>query len=390
MHIAALSAGGQAPSGRFNGAVHSVFRQACNIRLDDGRLLALLAPHLGNAPHGIRLDLPPGFGFSRQVAVGQRVGCRADVLRVASDELSIDLGAAQAWRGELPAGGVDLTNPDVAQAWRAAWHALRHARPRTDIPEIELIGWIVDDQGVRLARAARVLQVDQAARALDRLIGCGPGLTPSGDDLVVGFLAGLWSTIGRDPARRAFLQELCVAVVSAAAATGDISRAYLMHAAQGLFAEPLTTLAWHLCEGAAVADVERATMAALRVGHTSGADGAFGLLLGFAAWAAQSVLAGLSRASNVVAGLAPAIQSSFRRDGRLATAGDAWANILECGGCSGAVHREVSRMLTFPSSTSLQGGPWDRGNPSPPLPAVARGFPGSHGPVNADVVTTNG
>jgi hypothetical protein len=61
--------------------------------------------------------------------------------------------------------------------------------------------------------------------------------------------------------------------------------------------------------------VEGATMAALRVGHTSGADGAFGMLLGFAAWAPQSVLASLARASNVVAGLDPAIQSSFRATG---------------------------------------------------------------------------
>ena len=109
MHLAALSAGGQAPRGRFNGAVHSVFRQACNIRLDDGRMLALLAPHLGNVPHGVRVDAPAGFAFSRHLAVGERVGCRADVLRVAGG-LSVDLGSAHAWRGELPAANVDLRN----------------------------------------------------------------------------------------------------------------------------------------------------------------------------------------------------------------------------------------------------------------------------------------
>ena len=110
MHLAALSAGGQAARGRFNGAVHSVFRQACNIRLDDGRMLALLAPHLGNVPHGVRVDAPAGFAFSRHLAVGQRVGCRADVLRVAGG-LSVDLGSAHAWRGELPSANVDLTVP---------------------------------------------------------------------------------------------------------------------------------------------------------------------------------------------------------------------------------------------------------------------------------------
>jgi hypothetical protein len=284
MHVAALSAGGQAPRGRFNGAVHSVFHQACNIRLDNGRLLVLLGPQLGNVPHGVRLDVPAGFGFSRQVAVGQRVGCRADVLRVAGGELSIDLGTAQAWRGELPAGGVDLTSPEVARAWRAAWRTLQQGRPRIDSRGVAFAAPAVELEGVRLARAVRLWQPDEAARALDRLIGCGPGLTPSGDDLIVGVLAGLWSTTGHDPERRAFLRDLCAVVAAAAVATGDISRAYLTHAIHGRFAEPLATLAARICEGGDRGCVERATIAALRVGHTSGRDGAFGLLLGLAAW----------------------------------------------------------------------------------------------------------
>ena len=207
MHLAALSAGGQAARGRFNGTVHSVFRQACNIRLDDGRMLALLAPHLGNVPHGVRVDAPAGFGFSRHVAVGERVGCRADVLRVAGG-MSVDLGSAHAWRGELSSANVDLTVPQVAGAWRAAWRALRGERFRVDHADATTFRRAVDRQGGRLARAARALQADEAARALDCLIGRGPGLTPSGDDLITGFLAGLFSTTCDDRARRAFLEAV--------------------------------------------------------------------------------------------------------------------------------------------------------------------------------------
>ena len=122
-------------------------------------------------------------------------------------------------------------------------------------------------------------------RALERLIGCGPGLTPSGDDLVTGFLAGLFSTTGDDRARRAFLEAFCLSVAAAAAATADISRAYLTHAADGCFAEPLVTLARQIGAGADRGAIESATTAALRVGHTSGRAGVFGLLLGLAVWA---------------------------------------------------------------------------------------------------------
>ena len=41
---------------RFEGTVHSVFARALNIQLDGGRLLALVAPDLPNAPATIRVD----------------------------------------------------------------------------------------------------------------------------------------------------------------------------------------------------------------------------------------------------------------------------------------------------------------------------------------------
>jgi hypothetical protein len=288
VQLAALSAGSQAPRGRFNGTVHSVFRQACNIQLDDGRLLALLAPEVGNAPHGVRVDVPTGFDFADHVTAGRSVGCRADVLRVAGGELSIDLAPAQPWRGELPGAGVGLANGKVIRAWRAAWHALQRDRRRLDGGGLHSLGRAVDRQGACLARAARDLHADDATDALDRLIGCGPGLTPSGDDLVVGLLAGLWSTTGRRPARRAFLDALCSWVAAAAAAT----------------AEALLTLACRITEGADRGAIEAATAAALRVGYTSGGDGTFGLLLGLDAWAPRSVLP-LARTRNARDGASP-------------------------------------------------------------------------------------
>ena len=288
MRLAALSAGSQAPRGHFGGTVHSVFREACNIRLDDGGLLGLLGMHLGNVPHGVRLEVAADFDFRGHLTVGRTIGCRADVLRVAGSALAIDLGTAQPWAASLPPAGIDLERPAVDQAWRTAWDTLRRGRANAGDMKPNAPARRVDAQGVRLARAVRRLQNGEAARALDRLIGCGPGLTPSGDDLIVGFVAGVWSTAGDHPARRAFLQTFCRAVDAAAAATGDISRAYLTHASHGRFAERLTTLARQIGEGVRGDAVERATTAALRVGHSSGAAGVFGLLLGLSVWQAHA------------------------------------------------------------------------------------------------------
>jgi hypothetical protein len=320
MRLAALSAGGRAPRGRFNGAVHSVFRQACNIRLDDGRMLALLAPPLGNVPHGVRVDAPAGFVFSRHLAVGQRVGCRADVLRVEGG-LAFDLGSGQAWRDELSSVNVDLMVPAVTQAWRSAWYALRRGRPRADHAHATSLSRAVDRQGIRLARATRALRSDEAARTLERVIGCGPGLTPSGDDLITGFLAGLFGTACDDRARRTFLEAFCRTVTQAAAFTTDISRTYLTHAAAGWFAEPLATLARHIAAGADRGAIDSVTTAALRVGHTSGGAGVCGLLLGLIAWASKAGRLELTRPRELRTGPAPTGQASCRvRPGRPAEA----------------------------------------------------------------------
>ena len=338
MRLAALSAGGQAARGRFNGAVHSVFRQACNIRLDDGRMLALLAPPLGNVPHGVRVDAPAGFVFSRHLAVGQRVGCRADVLRVEGG-LAFDLGSAHAWRGELSSVNVDLMVPAVTQAWRAAWYALRRGRARADHVDAPTLSRTVDRQGVRLARVARALQSDEAARTLERVIGCGPGLTPSGDDLITGFLAGLFSTTCDDRARRAFLEAFCRAV-AAAAAIHHRHQPYVSHPcrrrvvcrAAGHARAPHRCRRgpWHGRQRhdhraaggphlgrrgrprAAARPGRLGTPGRAAWGHTSGGAGVLGLLLGLVAWTPEAALLEPAWPRQLRAGLALTGQTSFQ------------------------------------------------------------------------------
>jgi hypothetical protein len=278
MRIQAISIGAGVPGGPFAGVVHSVFRRACNLRTDDGDLVALLAPELGNLPHGIRIEAPGRLAFSDHLRPGRRVGCRAAVLRIADSGLAIDLSRAQAWRGELKP--VHFARPAVATAWQVAWRALQHRRCSDRDPLLRSVG----ERGGALAEASRALDIERATAAARALIGCGPGLTPAGDDLIVGLLAGLRCSRDEAPARHDFLCALGAAVASEAAATGEISRAVLRQAIAGNFAEPLSTLAGAIAEGVPPVEVEAAAGRALCVGHTSGGDGVLGLLLGMQAW----------------------------------------------------------------------------------------------------------
>jgi hypothetical protein len=135
-----------------------------------------------------------------------------------------------------------------------------------------------------LLHATRDFQLEDAKASIMSLIGLGPGLTPSGDDFLVGYLAGLWATAGHSPSRTQFVGALGAEISAAARNTNEISGAYLRSAATGHVSEPIAKLAQQLKQANDMRNVRAATQAALQVGHTSGTDGVLGLLLGCLAW----------------------------------------------------------------------------------------------------------
>ncbi len=298
MRFQALSVGIQVPPHPFSGTVHSVFRQACNIRIEPYRLLTLLPPEKDNVPHGIRLNTPSQLVFLELFRVGQPVACRGGILRIDRPEFSVDLRTARPWHIDLKGLHIDLRRCDHAQAWAMAWSKLNSSHRRSDLSGI-MEGFsppdgppapseVLRQQSAHavpvLLQATRDFQFEDAGTSIRRLIGLGPGLTPSGDDFLVGYLAGLWCTVESNPSRMRFLTALGSELSDAAQNTNEISRAYLLSAAKGHVSEPIATLAQQLNQANNMSSVTAATQAALQVGHTSGADGVLGLLLGCLAW----------------------------------------------------------------------------------------------------------
>ncbi|HXV07544.1 MAG TPA: DUF2877 domain-containing protein, partial [Burkholderiales bacterium] len=124
---------------------------------------------------------------------------------------------------------------------------------------------------IALGEAHRDGSAQAIAHAVHGLVGLGPGLTPAGDDALIGWLAG---TALLGPDRRSEL--LCQAVRARLARTTDVSRAHLEDALAGAFSEPLAQFANALVRGPGEAQRALADLAA--VGATSGLDAAAGLL----------------------------------------------------------------------------------------------------------------
>ena len=109
------------------------------------------------------------------------------------------------------------------------------------------------------------------------LVGLGPGLTPSGDDALVGLLAVLQRLA---PAGAPWLGQLLrPAVARRLDRTGDISAHYLRLAVAGHVGERLVAICDALAAGT-VDDAQAAAAAVVAGGATSGADALLGILSG--------------------------------------------------------------------------------------------------------------
>jgi hypothetical protein len=107
-------------------------------------------------------------------------------------------------------------------------------------------------------------------------LGRGPGPTPSGDDVLLGIIATLWSAGALATGRLASLRRSLDR--AAAERTTEISAEYLYHACRGRAAGPLHGLLTALHH-----QDTRATIEAVNrlgdFGHTSGMDSALGVIV---------------------------------------------------------------------------------------------------------------
>jgi len=289
MFLKAISIGDAVPHADFDAAVHSVFRSAVNLSpAKESNLLTLVTSSEADLPQGIRVDTPEDFSFeSGALRAGEPAACRDELLRFGP--LTIGLRGARRWKCDLPSLQADLTDPSVATAWQSVWDAL-NARQVQLNAEIIAQDLLRSDATIRAGAAMRGLldatrRTDPAAPASVRpLIGLGSGLTPSGDDLLVGYLAGLWCAVRNSRERTQFVTGLGETVIRLSHLTNAISRTYLTHAARGQVSSRLADLAEAICRGENSDRLLTAAESAMQVGHTSGMDAVTGLLIGLVVW----------------------------------------------------------------------------------------------------------
>jgi hypothetical protein len=269
-----------------DGRVLAVFERSCIVGMSEGDLACLVLPELGDGPLNVVVD------FDRAALAGVQPGMPVHSARAewSVGPLRIDLRRALVWepcpnwpamrkRGpvslerllRLRRLAADLAPPESLLSVLACVPSKRpsDSAPCTFGSRVALevlnaakelaLGWAGDVPALR-------------AGAL-RLAGLGGGLTPSGDDFLVGVMLKAW-LVHHDPRR------LCRHIVDTAAPrTTALSAAFLRSAGRGECSP-----AWHALlarQGAAEPHALRqAAREVMAYGATSGADALAGFLWG--------------------------------------------------------------------------------------------------------------
>jgi len=271
---------------RFEGTVLAVWRKAVAVELGVRprahvlpSLVTLVREDVPMTAATMALRVPAGFEFS---ALGTLEG---DLVRLSGGELTIagrdgsallvaDARGAKDYDGTPRSAGA-ITDATLLAAVSEAARTRRELHCQS--------AWLAtaalarcDDLLGELAGAVARGHVVTAKRAASGLIGLGPGLTPSGDDALCGFLLGRRLSVSAHPAADRAIRHVASC---AGESTTWFSAVHLELAAHDRFGEALLGLASALADGR-WPEVEAMLVRCLDQGATSGADGILGLVAG--------------------------------------------------------------------------------------------------------------
>ncbi|MFM9938380.1 MAG: DUF2877 domain-containing protein [Hyphomicrobiaceae bacterium] len=280
------------------GEVSAVFVASFHVVTPAG-VVCIGAAELGNGPLNALIEALPAGGWSQAgVAVGQRVTAANGHVQLTGGP-SFNLATARDWQAApWPAAG----EPDqVRTALRRLADLAAPRVPKEGLASVAFgepsLGGLTGQATRRALLATATLSdwlagaldpaadpddadaLDEAARrAAHALLGLGPGLTPSGDDLLAGLVVALHATGESQTAAR-----LADFIAQAPPdATTALSRAFLAAASEGLAGEAMAAMITALLtsDGASLPELLARIEA---IGHTSGWDVLAGVVLGLAA-----------------------------------------------------------------------------------------------------------
>lgn len=272
--------------GRPSRVLH-VFRLTCNVIDEAGDVLSLTLDPEQMDPLSIALEKPGEWGdFVQYIDAESEVSAATG--KIAIGPLEIQVEDPVPWPSRPDWGGVRAALSG-SPAWlkRIETRLIRRSAPdslaamlgeqQVDAPGEANPGWWTSAAGAvqALLESLRGRDPRQLQQGAAQLAGLGVGLTPSGDDFLIGSMHALWSTLDETEASRAST----ILAEAASERTAAFSSAHLRATASGEAAAPWQRLLGAIMRGEP-SEIDGAVDALLLLGHTSGQDALAGFLLG--------------------------------------------------------------------------------------------------------------
>jgi len=253
------------------------FEAVVNLINQDAHILSLVDARIGDGPFSLVLEeFPSGTQATARLLVFEN--------GLWLDDWLIDAEEAALWQ-PVPDWGALHAKPDaLARAASQIAALLAQHAPADSLARLVLntpgtsalpprIQQVAEQNIPLLLDGIATQDTNRVQAAARKLAGVGPGLTPAGDDLLLGAMYGLCAS---EPAAAAGSLAADMAAV-ASERTHALSAAWLAAGVRGETAAP-----WHQLVDAIAAQVPAALQAAvmhiLPTGHTSGADALAGFL----------------------------------------------------------------------------------------------------------------
>ena len=246
------------------GYVAGIYNYSCNIIGDDGRIITLALPSIGNGPFSILINVQNPFA-----TINPKMDVRAEHYGLTIDNrLFINLESVDYWV------------PRLLQFPRSFYLKTSNAELLNDYTQwLEPLNEISTDKIVKDKLIARAMELQEALsngnsikKPVINLAGLGFGLTPSGDDYLLGLMASLWLT--RNTTK---LEEIALL---ACKKTTSLSAAFLKAASKGEFAECWHRLAFAILSQETIT-VQAAISEIAQIGSFSGRDALSGFTTHF-------------------------------------------------------------------------------------------------------------
>lgn len=272
------------------GCVVSIYGKAVNILLSRRLLVSIVAGTEQMTPMSVRC--PDLFKHINSGQVKLLVGdpARIEPDRMAIAGLKIDLEGVSRFQGNVDPDWMGELDPTKISAFGQTLCMLGRTGGLLGLIDATLADNPFVRQGLLLRDGLLSSQPSRRIESLARFIGLGTGFTPSGDDLICGFLLGEKmvafshgpdSLPGRQPQPPILTEEEKSRLWEAATHTNEGGRTLIWMALTGGFPAFLLDTVKGVATAKGPADMFRVVNAAVNHGHTSGTDALAGLLLYF-------------------------------------------------------------------------------------------------------------